>query len=102
MSQRIGIMWFARLCRCTMYSLACGRKDWKQRDWHSECTEAVCSDELLKDGTNMQLCSFWVYELGFVGKEIVSIQTGCNLGQGFIRFFHSDLNLVCSFPIPSR
>lgn len=35
MSQRIGIMRRARLCRCTMYSLACGLKDWKQRDWHS-------------------------------------------------------------------
>lgn len=43
MSQRIGIMRRARLCRCTMYSLACGLKDWKQ------CAEVVCSDVLWKD-----------------------------------------------------
>lgn len=35
MSQRIGIVRCARLCRCTMYSLVCGLNDWKQWDWHS-------------------------------------------------------------------
>lgn len=38
----------ARLWRCSMYSLACGLKDWKQRDWHS-CAEVVCYDLLWTD-----------------------------------------------------
>lgn len=65
MSQRIGIMRLARLCRSTMYSLACGLIGiGLEAKGLALCTEAVCSDVLWIDNTNMQLCSFWGNDLG--------------------------------------
>lgn len=62
MSQRTGIMRRARLCRCTLYSLACGLG--LEAKGLAQCTEAVCSDVPWRDDTHRQLCSFWGYGLG--------------------------------------
>lgn len=60
-----------------LYSLACGLKDWKQRDWHSvlRLSVPICCGQMSK---NAKKCSFWGYEGG---------SARYSFGQGFINFF---------------